>query len=422
MAIMDKNGAEIHTGDIIEISGRPVKNDNGRFLVTAAPGDPTTCAVGNVTLHKIGKSGKLLQSGYTTNFYPERHEEGEAAIIPCESAAAREYFTAQAAERRERALKEVRQFGKTDAYKRLNDCAAFYDSIAKRVCSATTWEAYTAKQAAKAEATAGIRFYWNGIKINGGKLIPCYFSMDNYHDGHKGVTIYAREYSGDLPRKYFAVINNSDSMTDYFEKDRAEVTPEHPLYKFVRYAAMKQAAHDAGKGSKAAAALSAAKDPGQPTAADLKAVEDMNTAAETARRAAEHAAELAEREKVLRERNAGKAYILEQAEKYPLKDGEPVVTVCWSENPSFYAWEDETLKLSVAAAEIVLRHFDEAKHAEKRGYDKTKFRINYTDPETGEECKYEGRYDLGDNDGGLIAHIRALRRPGRWFLLTLRRG
>lgn len=407
MAIMDKNGVEIKTGDIIEISGRPVKNDNGRFLVTRSPGDPCWCGR-DLSLSKMGKSGKLLKSNYNINSFPAYHESGEAVIIPCESAAAREYFTIEAEKICEQAETERRRGWCDQArYSELLNLADLYAETAVRTCSGKTYEKYALKQAAKAEAETGIKFYWNGIKVNGGKLIPCYFSMDNYHDGHEGVTIYVREYSGHLPTEYFTVINHSDSLTDYFEDDRAEVTPEHPLYKFVRYAAMKQAAHDAGKDSPAAAALSAAKNPGQPTAADLQAVADMRTAEETARRAEEHAARIAAREQALKERNEGRDYINKQAAAHPLRDGEPVVTIQWSEHPAFSAFPEGELRLSVAAAEIVLRHFDEAKHAEKRGYDKTSFRIDYHDPETDEPQTYEGRYDLGDNDGGLIAHIRA---------------
>lgn len=108
----------------------------------------------------------------------------------------------------------------------------------------------------------------------------------------------------------------------------------------------------------------------------------------------------------------GRKYIEQVAEENPIKEGEPVVTICWSENPAFYSWEDDELKLSVAAAEIILKHYDEKKHAEQRGYDKTKFVINWIDAETGEQDEYTGRYDLGDNDGGLIEHIRSF---GRWY-------
>ena len=39
--MLDKNGVEIKTGDIVEISGAYFKNDNGLYFVTHSPGDPT---------------------------------------------------------------------------------------------------------------------------------------------------------------------------------------------------------------------------------------------------------------------------------------------------------------------------------------------------------------------------------------------
>ena len=65
------------------------------------------------------------------------------------------------------------------------------------------------------------------------------------------------------------------------------------------------------------------------------------------------------------------------------------------------------MKFSVAAAEIIFKTLDEKISAgQERGYDKTSFSIAYTDAD-GEPSAYEGRYDLGDNEGGLIAHIRS---------------
>lgn len=65
------------------------------------------------------------------------------------------------------------------------------------------------------------------------------------------------------------------------------------------------------------------------------------------------------------------------------------------------------MKFSVAAAEIIFKTLDEKIYNDKeRGYDKTSFSITYTNAD-GEQDTYKGRYDLGDNDGGLIAHIRS---------------
>ena len=280
--------------------------------------------------------------------------------------------------------------------------------------------------------TNSIKFFWNGIRINGEKsLIKCSYSLDNHRDHKECVTIYADSYGGELPRDLFEVHNETDLYTDYFDKDSATLTPEHPLYKYVRYAAAKAELRHLSRHIKymennpyyskeeieakkeRLAQYEAIEDPGHPKASDLEAVYAMRLAAENARIAAEHEAQLKAREEALRQRNEGCAYIKKIAKEHPIKKGEPVVTINWSENPAFYSWEDGELKLSVAAAEIILKHFDEEVHAAgDRGYDKTSFTIEFVN-EDGEQDTYEGRYDLGDNDGGMIEHIRAF---GNYYL------
>lgn len=278
--------------------------------------------------------------------------------------------------------------------------------------------------------TESIRFFWNGIKVNGGKLIRCYYFTDSKSDS---VTISARDYDH-LPRDMFKVKNETDLYTDYFDSDSATVTPEHPLYKYARAAALKAAMRgepeyiaklkDTVESKKLApwqkpddfraeidrrqaqldrnAAELATLPKGHPTAADVEAVHEMNTAAESARLAREHAEQLERREKAIRTRNENRAFIEQTAAAHPIKDGAPVVTVEWSENAAFEDGE----KFSVAAAEIIFKTLDEKVHADpERGYDKTSFTIDYTNQD-GEPDTYKGRYDLGDNDGGLIAHIR----------------
>lgn len=284
--------------------------------------------------------------------------------------------------------------------------------------------------------TNSIRFYWNGIRINGEKsLIKCSYSLDNHSEHKECVSIYAHSYGAALPRDLFEVCNESDSYTDYFDTDHAVLTPEHPLYKYARYAAAKAEMRHLPRHIKyleesysyypesrkveieakkaRLAEYEAMEDPGQPTASDLEAIYVMRLEAENARKAAEHEAELKAREAMLARQNAGRHYIKDIAKKYPIREGEPVVTIKWSEHPAFCSWDDGELKLSVQAAEIILSHFDKEVHEDQEsGYYKTSFRIAYQD-ENGEDSTYEGRYDLGDNDGGMIEHIRAF---GRFYL------
>lgn len=289
--------------------------------------------------------------------------------------------------------------------------------------------------------TNSIKFFWNGIRVNGEKsLNKCSYSLDNHREYKECVSIYADRYGSVLPRDLFEVHNETDSYTDYFDSDHATLTPDHPLYKYARYAAVKYEIHylkaaikrmeknletdayysrnghyaaELNDKMKRLAALEAIEDPGNPTDEDLAKIREMRLEAENARLAAEHEAELKAREERIKAENEGKAFIEKIASEHPIKEGEPVVTICWSENPAFYSWDDNELKLSVAAAEIILTHFDKEVHAAgDRGYDKTKFIIEYVN-EDGERDTYEGCYDLGDDDGGMIEHIRAF---GEWYL------
>lgn len=190
--------------------------------------------------------------------------------------------------------------------------------------------------------TTAIKFFYNGIKVNGGKLIRCLYFTDSRSDSRSdSVTISARDYA-DLPRDMFTVKNETDLYTDYFDSDSATLTPAHPLYKYARAAALKaamrgepeyiaklkQSEQDAKTPGRyhwrSADAIRAEIDQrqaqldrnaaelatlpkGHPTAADVEAVHEMNTAAESARLAREHAEELERREKAIRTRNESNA-------------------------------------------------------------------------------------------------------------------
>jgi hypothetical protein len=79
-----------------------------------------------------------------------------------------------------------------------------------------------------------VKFLKKGIKENG-QYFPAWYSQGEYTEQsgiQKGtITIYAKSYKG-LPSA-LSPKNDSDSMTDYFEKDRARVAPGSPNYKAV---------------------------------------------------------------------------------------------------------------------------------------------------------------------------------------------
>lgn len=288
--------------------------------------------------------------------------------------------------------------------------------------------------------TTSIRFYYNGLRLNGSRaLVKCSYSIDNSRRTDSPCVTITAERGGSLPRDLFPVENETDLMTDYFDTDHATITAAHPLYPFARAAAVKweislanislryaekrtASGNMADFYAKEAARLSArleqltaelaALPATQPTAADLDAVAAQHLEAENARRRAEQEAQQAQREKELRRRSEGRRFIAEAEQAHPITPDSTYVEIPFSENPAFYAYNDqmqktgEPISLSLAAAEEIIRHFDAEISADaESGYDKTDFVIHYTD-KTGAPSTYEGRYDLGCNDGGLIAHIR----------------
>lgn len=416
--MLDRNNREIRTGDFVKISGAYFATNNGLWLVTNGndrPGDPDG---GSVWLDKVKKNGELCveRAGTTIclplSYYCSDWKKNRAARehdrdnlryevidgIPTFYAA--KYFRDKAANHMER-YENCERLGNADPEtKRYAD---WYNAVADRL-------AETAVEPKQKAPEVGIKFYANGIKVDGGRLIPCWYGIYGNE-----VHINAKDYGGDLPTKYFVVQNDSDIYTDYFCKDSTTLTPEHPLYRFARYAALKRLV--SGKTyrnptDELRAEYERTKDPGQPTAKDIQAVEDMKTAQESARKAKEHAEELERREETLRKISEGRHYIESVAAQHPIKDGEPTVEITFSESPYFYSFFNGAgpLILSVAAADEVIRHYDDL-YPEHSGYDKTDFLIRYNDPENGESSTYEGRYDIGDHDGGLIEHIRAF---GRW--------
>lgn len=86
-----------------------------------------------------------------------------------------------------------------------------------------------------------IKILKKGIKANG-TYHPCWYSNAELINYPKGtITVYAKTYES-LPAD-LKPENDSDMMTDYFEKDRARITPDHPLYnEFLRQIESRKAA------------------------------------------------------------------------------------------------------------------------------------------------------------------------------------
>ena len=295
-----------------------------------------------------------------------------------------------------------------------------------------------------------IKFFYNGLRLDGARtLVRCGYSLDL---DAETVTIYARGGSR-LPSELFPVENDTDLYTDYFDDDHAELTPAHPLYKFAVYAASRaklrevkaRAAYLAGRIAHPSAydahnldalrtelaavdsrraALEAIPNPGQPTAADLAAVDQMKQDAESAARAAEQAEEQRRREEALAESAAARAIVREEVLASPLTDGEPYAIFGFSESAAFDDFRTESGEprciCSIAAADAITRRLDllyNPAQTVPHDYRKTDVTIYY--PAAGGQWQsYAARLDLGTEYGGLVEHVRRhgeqLRTPNRY--------
>jgi hypothetical protein len=78
-----------------------------------------------------------------------------------------------------------------------------------------------------------LKFFWNGIKDNGGRLQRVFYSAGPFINHPAGtLTIYKRGYAGFSAgvREAFTVANNSEGRLDYLEPDTIRVEPSHPLH------------------------------------------------------------------------------------------------------------------------------------------------------------------------------------------------
>lgn len=62
-----------------------------------------------------------------------------------------------------------------------------------------------------------------------------YYSLDNRHDGRKCVTLYAKDYCDTLGKLFGNFyVNETDTMTDYFDKGNVDIFEDNFLYKSAR--------------------------------------------------------------------------------------------------------------------------------------------------------------------------------------------
>jgi len=182
------------TGDVVTVSGAYFKNDNGVYRIEHTPGDNDW--LGNeYCLKKIKKDGSEVKNIYNIAFWP---------------------LSACTTNREKNRMAKIHN-------------AEF-----------ATIEIINFQAADKKKPQEGIRFMYNGIKVDG-ELYKGWYSMAGYI-GFPGETIviYATAYNDFPAIEGLDIENDSDIMTDYFEKDRIYVKPDNKFYPEVRAAYDKQ--------------------------------------------------------------------------------------------------------------------------------------------------------------------------------------
>lgn len=92
-----------------------------------------------------------------------------------------------------------------------------------------------------------VKFMWNGIKVNG-TLHRAHYYCGAY-TANSGlpegtITVYAKDYASFPAIDGLTIINDSDSMTDYFENDRIRILPDNKYYAEAKKAFEKMTEHN----------------------------------------------------------------------------------------------------------------------------------------------------------------------------------
>lgn len=91
-----------------------------------------------------------------------------------------------------------------------------------------------------------IKFFYNGIKEESGKLIKVYYSLENNREHTPMVAITCKSPLDSLPNA-LVPINSTDIRTDYVDCDYVRLTPGDTYYQEARAAAEKAEVKSAKK-------------------------------------------------------------------------------------------------------------------------------------------------------------------------------
>lgn len=198
--VKDINGMNVKEGDIVKISNSYTQNENGLFRVQKLwdRSDGTT-----FSLTKVKKDGTDAKGTYTSASWPMNSTYSNNPR-----------FNA-----------EYRQHnGKNGENVKMELYTISDEARQKGIDNATKEKGY--------------QFTSNGIRTPSGDYTSVYYSLGDDGSVHVSSSGYGNTL-GFLNTETDKVRNDTDSMTDYFDKDDITVTPSNPYYKQIKRAALK---------------------------------------------------------------------------------------------------------------------------------------------------------------------------------------
>lgn len=197
--VVDSNGQNVKEGDVVRISNSYADSENGLYRVQKLQsGDGGS----RFWLHKVKKDGTESNGKYTTNEWPM---SSTYSNNPSYRAAYREHNGKNG----ENVKIEIYEVDETLRQK-------------------------------NAEKKPKYQFTSNGIRTPSGEYTSVFYDIND--DG--SVHVSSKDYGGTL--RFLAtetdkVQNDTDTMTDYFDKDSITVSASNPYYKQIKRAALKDA-------------------------------------------------------------------------------------------------------------------------------------------------------------------------------------
>jgi hypothetical protein len=195
-ATTDNPNGKYKEGTVIDVTGAAIKASNGRFVISH-PFQPQPNEDSYHTLIRLDRNGHPLESHVARNCRGHR--------------------------------------------------GSWLDKHAKIL------EGFTPRTIEKKVPPKGIKFLWNGIRVDG-KLMPAHYGdheMINDKLPRGTITIYARSCLSRLPRLDDCEFeNNTDIQSDYFESDRLRIPPTSRYYAEAKTALEAAHIHDEKRAAK----------------------------------------------------------------------------------------------------------------------------------------------------------------------------